>query len=336
MERRILSHPSIAEVLSNYPEALWNRAVVALILKGIHSIKFQHPLLELSIEELESCCDCSYKEDIQMPNFIDELKAIKSELFKLDKKIDQTARTTRKDLACNNEEFIRNAKHPINSVRADTLAHEKNKATGYGAQECKRRSCLGRKACAKSRRKSVSEIRAAEHIKLLKLRSNCKSVPKNSLHSRKRGVIRRTPSYLKNVQSRILSNIERDKIQYKMRQQCNFQTNSIPQPSNNERRDLLRIGGEGHLIREADRYLDNPIISHFTQVGNPRADFRPQLANKRLAEEYRSDHPMGYGENNKFYHEGKPQRYQRPDYSKESVSQSSSNEFKSSRGFTEK
>ena len=279
MERSILSHPAITEVLSNYHESLWNRVIIALILKGIHSIKSLYPSLELSVEELEGNNKVMCKEHNQIPNVMDELKAIKSELFKLDKKIDQSARTTRKDFVYHKEDV------PIKSVRYEKKRNHQPKSI--------------------NRHKSTSEVRAIKNIKLLKLRSNYKSLPKKSTLTKKKRVIKRTPSYLKNVQSRILSNIERDKIQYKM-QKHEINTQSKKQ--------------QNYSIRNADKYLDNTIINHFTKARTMNNEIDMKFGNMR-------GYPMEYKEvNNDRRLEEQRESY----YPRNSTSQFSNNAYRTS------
>ena len=304
MEQSLISNPIIRATLLDYPKAQWKRVIVAIALYGIQSLKKNYHSSNLSVEQLESICGLHSKKTTGMTMFMNELKNIKREIVKLDKKIDQSANTINKENIHPNKGYHYDNKRSTSqptSKKVEIKPHAIRKPLGL----CRTKNeNEGKSTLAKPNsiypswwpKTTRPEELNYENVRAKNMIPTVREIRKQTIQQANRTIYQHpkktektnqtahiVPSYLKNVQSRILGNIEKDKMEYKIRK--TQKANPRIQVDQNE-----IIGS--NTMEAADRYLDNSIINHFTKVGNqnipsesysnsPSQNQSPQLESNR-------------------------------------------------------
>ena len=215
----IFTNPVISSILSNYPKPYWTRAVVAFTIYGINTLKTHHDLSYLTINDIESFCQVSAPKEHRiggMNVFMKELHTIKNKISNLDKRINENKET---------ELEIPKKKSPV-----------KNESKTFAPYMAARPSSLWRtKTNGKSENKEIKNAlvypewwpqgKVSENKKIIQDKSRAKSTI-GSARRKQKSIGKKeskpdkliTPTYLKNVQSKILTNIEQDKLKYEINQ----------------------------------------------------------------------------------------------------------------------
>eukprot|EP00826_Nyctotherus_ovalis_P031913 TRINITY_DN256_c0_g3_i1.p1 TRINITY_DN256_c0_g3~~TRINITY_DN256_c0_g3_i1.p1 ORF type:complete len:317 (+),score=45.51 TRINITY_DN256_c0_g3_i1:117-1067(+) len=253
MEEAIYKHQAIVAALNNYPRDQWPRVIAALTIYGMQALEQRYNVPTLSLEQLESLCGIhSYDslENAGISTFMRELNTIKDELFRLNQRVDQTVQ---------------------NSYRVSAPLTDRKQYDTYAQAETLIRPYIFRKPSSAWRTSKKKKVRSHSpkhhdlylppHVPHKGKRRSDRSKERVSSNRKKATIKRTVPLYLKNVRSRILPNIEKDKLEYNIRQHFETTKKKEAEPEVEEGRD-------GHLMDIADRYLHNSIINYFTK---PRA-----------------------------------------------------------------
>jgi len=302
-----MSQPLISELISNYPKSQWKRVIVAVLIYGINSLKRHHHFSHLSIDQLEMICGVKKKKATDMSLFMRELNNIKKELLKLDKKIDLTANkeNINKNSSTQNSNK-RSTSHPIKgeeTVKCVTNAP----STRYKRDKNKTVTSMARGGYIQQWPKSTraidyEKVRVRNMIPSLReaRRQVNKTINRTTYTKPK---ITFNPPYLKNVKSKIISNIDKDKREYKLRKNT-----------------MKRVSNQVERLNTADKYLQDPIIDHFTKMAYKR-DLSPQKDLEGIRSSELSEH-YSYAENSKgenWRAKGKP-KYDNPsEYEREYI-----------------
>ena len=227
----IFSHKVISPVLNNYPREKWTRAVIALIVYGIRALGLKHNLSILSLERLESLSGTQSSnsfENTQISNFIQEINTIKDELFRLNQKVDKTMQRGYK----------------MSGSWSDRKGYDT-----YAQVETLARPYIYRKPSSAWRKKKKIRSQSPK-------RHTTQRDTKSTARDNKATIKRNIPLYLKNVQSRILPAIEKDKLEYNMRQHFG-----------NRREEEVNVQEDDNRVMGiADKYLHNSIINYFSKA----------------------------------------------------------------------
>lgn len=248
MEEALYKHQAIVAVLNNYPRNQWTRVIAALTLRGIQALEQRCSVSTLPLEQLEALCGISDSlENAGISTFIRELNTIKDELFRLNQRVDQTVQNTNRVSA-----------PPTGRKQYETYAQAETLIRPYIYRKPSSAWRASKKKKVRSHSPKHHDLYLPPHVSRKgKGRSDRSKEPVNS--SREKAVAKRTvPLYLKNVQSKILPVIEKDKLEYNIRQ--HFGTTK-----KKEVEAEVQEGGNNHLMDIADRYLHNSIINYFTK-----------------------------------------------------------------------
>eukprot|EP00826_Nyctotherus_ovalis_P008280 TRINITY_DN12139_c0_g2_i8.p1 TRINITY_DN12139_c0_g2~~TRINITY_DN12139_c0_g2_i8.p1 ORF type:complete len:450 (+),score=100.68 TRINITY_DN12139_c0_g2_i8:1051-2400(+) len=272
----LLQQPLIFSAVSDYPRAQWKRVATALLVHGINSLKRQCDLSKLSVGQLEAIC--GVKKNI--PNislFIKELSGIKKELLKLDKKIDLTANKENVDKNLPTQHLNKRSTSQPTKAKGEkgTRGDAKAQLNHYKTQE-KQLPSLARasnwpkstRACTAVHAKDYERVRTRNMVPSIREARRLANKLANRtayLHPKKsaKAVVILNPAYLRNIQSRIISNIERDKMEYNLRKNTMKKLGSSASQANARSRNPERAEKPA-----TDKYLENPIVSHFAKMAD--------------------------------------------------------------------
>lgn len=279
----LLLQPLIFSAVSNYPKAQWKRVATALLVHGINSLKRQCDLSKLSVGQLEAICGVKKKNIPDISLFIKELSSIKKELLKLDKKIDLTANKENVDKNLPAQHLNKRSTSQPTKAKGDngTRGGINAQLGRYKTQE----KLLAPTSKASNWPKSTRAYTAAQtkDYERVRMRNMVPSIREarrqaNKLANRSayphpkkstKAAIVLNPRYLRNVQSRIISNIERDKMEYNLRRQTMKKLANTASQKDTRSRNAERA--EKHAT---DKYLANPIINHFAKMADRDSVYR--------------------------------------------------------------
>jgi len=213
----IYKHTTVALILANYPKTHWKNVILALAIYGIQSLKKEDKLSSLTIDQIEEMCNTKQNRTNDLTVCIKELNTIKKELSKLDKRFDE--RHGNKE----NEVVV-----PIKEVdtKVQSLKKPKDEAKAMASRPSSAWRSKGTTNRNSSKQMKVYPTRwpkatqdnpkneKARSTAIMPIRTKRSVTVKKAEGSASKGNTKNLPTYLKNVQSKILGNIEQAKADY--------------------------------------------------------------------------------------------------------------------------
>ena len=206
MSSDIFNYPLIEPILSNYPKSQWSRLIIAFTVYGIHSLSPYYSLSKLSLNELESICGVPAEnlslQPTSVSGFMRELSDIKDEIFRLNRKIDQKSIEMRVPLTTRTK---------TNKINFDSNGVSSKANRDYKkSPKTWRNNKIGAKSHS-TRHKELYPLWFNDKGRLIERKEEKSALKTNKVN-------RNIPLYLKNVQSKILPQIEKDKLEYNMKE----------------------------------------------------------------------------------------------------------------------
>lgn len=233
----IYRHIAVAPVLANYPKSHWKHVVLALAVCGIRSLKENNKLASLSIDQIEDLCSVQSNKnrDKELAVCMKELNTIKKELSKLDKRFDEAHGNKENTVVASNnskgEAKTQSVRKTVDSAKPKAARPSSAwRAKGTGKNSSKQIGVYPPwwPKTTHENAQSESGIRSrAKSTAVTPMRSKRLAASKKPENSASKGTLRSLPSYLKNVQSRILGDIEQAKMEYTKKQKEQLRTQQI-------------------------------------------------------------------------------------------------------------